>query len=319
MVPVYLVGIVIATAATLYALHWQRAGEMVWLRGDIPSAPAAFGVWLLHTFALQAWVPLYSVRDLFNPPDWSVATEAFLYACFPLLMVAFARWIRTARAAICVAAVFLAAQAIFTTVIITYAFNRWGLGEHYQEARLVHYQMPLARLPDFVTGCVIGLLLDRFDFRPVTTRAGRNAVAAAAIAWIALFIQLDNIIGAKRGTQTYILLLNLKMHVAFMPAVAALLFVLSLGPTFLHPLLEHRWMQAIGLASYSIYIIHFPLAQPLLISSMTRDGLPPIWQPAGLWVATIALGLAIHHIIEVPARRAVLGRRARPPSRAPAS
>lgn len=184
----------------------------------------------------------------------------------------------------------------------------------YQEARLLHYQVPLFRLPEFVIGCALGLVHGRVP--KLTGAAGRGArdlLLVASLAWIAGVMFLDAALDSSRGSLANALLTNLRMNVLFVPGFAGLLFAVSLGPTFAHRFLEHRWMQALGLASYTLC---HPLPDP------AAPGAPP--DRARERSAALAAGSGVRRhdrarsgaagVIEVPARDAILRRRAETPS-----
>ena len=83
------------------------------------------------------------------------------------------------------------------------------------------------------------------------------------------------------------------------------------GRRWFHRLVELRVVQVIGLASYSIYLVHHVLDHGL---ESAVDGLPSAVRAAVLIVAGAATGVAAYFLVERPAlaaRRALESRRAR--------
>jgi peptidoglycan/LPS O-acetylase OafA/YrhL len=173
--------------------------------------------------------------------------------------------------------------------------------------------MPVFRLPEFMVGCVAGALFLRLraERSPLVDRAGlafRNGLLLLGLAWCALVMYSPNVISHPSGSLRGTLLLELGHDVLFVPGLSAVIFSLALGRTFLHPILEHRWAQALGLASYSLYVIHYTLLLPVGLYYLKLGHRPALWVPILLFLGIVAAALLVHKTVELPARRGILRR-----------
>ena len=120
--------------------------------------------WLL----MQAWVPSQDVYFAGNGVLWSLSCEAFFYALFPLICRRLAQQsVKSIRLVVlgCLAWTCLWPAALHPSGPDTW--QAWAI-----------YILPLARLPEFVAGVGIGLLLVRGErCRISLTTAGLLAVA----------------------------------------------------------------------------------------------------------------------------------------------
>ena len=252
---------------------------------------------LLTVSLLQAHVP--SAALTWNPPAWSLSTEAFFYFCFPFVLPVLLRgsmlraWLTAVVAVIVAVALPIAYLAI----------NPDGIGSPDFEAsatwlNLLRYH-PLARFAEFLLGmCVARAYLDQPSLR--TPRAAMLLTATSLATLAGLLAFADHI--------PYVLLHNGLLA----PAFAALVLGLATTTAISKPL-QRRWLVTLGEASYGLYILHIPLfmAAGAVARKITEDGDKSGWFTLAFIAFAIAISAVAYRMVEVPARRFLLKRSVR--------
>ncbi|MCK2221111.1 acyltransferase [Actinomadura sp. ATCC 31491] len=300
--PVHLVTTVAALVAVVAAFGWP-----------------AWTILASHALMLHAWIPSQFAYFGLNVVSWSLSCEAFFYLCFPLLLALLPR-IRArglyAVLGVCLLSIF----GLPALVGGTFALARPDSFEMVPTAGgggpfvfWFAYLFPPARLPEFVLGVVIALLLKRGSWR------GPNVAVSLllCVAGWALNYNLPGYLHFQAG-----------MVIPWMFLIAALV----------RADLEGRWsplrsrtMVWLGEVSFSFYACHL-LAQEQLsirigIWMYGRGWVPDntvTWQwyqalPFMLLELAVALLVAwlLHRVVELPLQR-LLRPRPRTPS-APAT
>lgn len=256
---------------------------VLWVRGDLSP-----GAWM-HLLALQAWSSDMGVVFGLNPPGWSVGVEAFLYATFPLVLFLMVR-LSVRRI------VWVLVGAVVVLVGTTAAVCAMGGGDlpwsdPWSDHRLL-YRIPLTRLPDFVIGVAIALLVMRR--RDPSRWAPLVQWASAAVVVVLMCSDV-------------MLLSVLSWDVGYALPFAAFIWSLASSPRApLARLLARPLIVRGGLVSYALYLFHWPLIQICGIDTMS----------VGSWLATSAVAFAVallvatgaHLAIEVPAQRWIRSR-----------
>jgi peptidoglycan/LPS O-acetylase OafA/YrhL len=319
IVPVYLVGLALAGAVMVWARHGYYSAYAGTVSAN-PTLKDIAAVFPLQLFAVNAWVPVLSATDLWNTTGWSVSTELGFYAFFPLIAYLVTSRLRSKGTMVGTWVALMLAQAVVFTTLLSLGYSHLSASGQIH-LRLALYEMPIFRLPEFMVGCVAGALFLRLhqDRSGLLVTGGgpvRNGLLLGGLAWCGLMMFTPDFISHPAGSLRAVLLLQLSHDVLFVPGLSAIVFALALGPTFLGPILDSRLAQALGLASYSLYVVHFTLLLPFDLHWLSRGHRPPVWEPLLLVLAIIGVALLVHHFVELPARRAILssGRRDPRPS-----
>lgn len=233
-----------------------------------------------NVFLVNGWVPDWWQAG--NPASWSLVCEAFFYLSFPFLIRPLVRASNRALTIVVVASLVLVA---FAPQIAALA-----------PGVLSSASTPLLRLPEFVIGMTLALMMKRGEWMPLRlSLALPLAVVGYALSEAPMVPGTDIHPGLAATVGFYALL------------VASLANADARGrSTFLaRPL----W-QELGRLSFAFYLVH--LLVIAAVSSGWPDGHPELpWRQAvPLALAAFAIALAIawvlHRLVEVPAQRWLL-------------
>jgi peptidoglycan/LPS O-acetylase OafA/YrhL len=290
--PIYIVGLLLDTPWHL--IERAQAGQLM------GQGPTWWASWLLNLVGLQAWVPAVPFAMYWNTPAWSVSAEFFFYAGFPFVCAWLARrrWTRGRLVAAFTATV-LSGIALYAGVI--YALN-YGVRVEAQTQYITLVYNPLLRYSEFFAGCLLAQwFLHLRGPKAADPRAGlrlRNAAIVVSVVAIGARVWMPDYTGPSQWW--WLLDVSVKYGVFILP-FAALIGAVASGPTFLSPLLERPWLVLLGEASYSLYIIHWP------VTTVIRQGwLGPLDKPvlhALLMLGTIAASVLCYRLIELPWRK----------------
>lgn len=264
--PLHVVGVVLALIAAATLVPEIRTDS---------AAPVVANVFLVN-----GWVPDWWQAG--NPASWSLVCEAFFYLSFPFLIVPLVRASNRALTTVIVASLALVALA---PQIAAFA-----------PGVLSSASTPLLRLPEFVIGMTLAVMMKRGEWMPLRLGiAVPLAVAGYALSEAPTVPGTDIHPGLAATVGFYALL------------VASLANADARGrSTFLaRPL----W-QELGRVSFAFYLVHLLVIAS--VSSGWPDGHPELpWRqavPLALAAFGIALAIAwaMHKLVEIPAQRWLL-------------
>lgn len=272
--PVYLFALLISLPG------WWAA------RGVVDFLPATAATLLL----VQSWAPPWAT--FWNPPAWSLSVEALFYLVFPMLLP----WLlkRSLRQAW-----IIAAAGWVLGLVLAVAYQRIqpdGLGavDHtspgwWLDGLRYH---PLVRLPEFVVGMALARSMMERAVSPVLLQ--RLAVLAAV-----------GLVGTLAFSD------SVPYPVLHNGLLTPLFVILIAGAASLPPVnaLTRPWMQRLGEASYSLYILQAAVIG--YVSAVARrvafvNELPPLVLGIVTLVLCVIVSIVSWRFIERPARRRVL-------------
>lgn len=237
-----------------------------------------------HLFALQTWNSNYETAFAINPPGWSIGVETFLYALFPLLLWMVLRATRRGVVAVLLGSVLLLG-AITLAVYVT-GGHELPVQDPLSDNRLL-YRTPLTRVPDFVIGMCVALLVFRSKGRSRLAPLTQWAAVAAIVMMMGSSRMLDSIVS---------------WDLVYAVLAGALVWSLASAPdALLAKVLAHPLLVRGGLVSFAFYLFHYPILE--LADVNFGDGL--VWAMGATTALTLSVLVAIgaHMAIEVPAQR----------------
>jgi peptidoglycan/LPS O-acetylase OafA/YrhL len=152
---------------------------------------------------------------------------------------------------------------------------------------------PLARLPEFLLGVLLGLVFVRERASATSQRSG----AVMALAGAALLVA-----GFSQGS---VIPYPLMHNALLAPASALLVYGLARGGGPLGQLLARPWLVHLGGASYALYLLQYPVSE--LVHWMERfvDLSSPTRFLAVLLALLVPASVAVHRWVETPWRTRV--------------
>jgi peptidoglycan/LPS O-acetylase OafA/YrhL len=234
---------------------------------------------IANVFMIQSW----GVAKAITTPTWSISTEWGAYFVFPFIVgaILFRRW-RLAAAAGCVAAALVVAAAVLT------GYD----GEHHNGALDAYDGRTFIPMLRCLGGFALGLATFRlYRWAPAARLAG------AGLGWaVFAYLQLG-------------LLLHLP-DLALYPAFPLLVLCLACDKGVLGRLLAWKPIYALGVLSYTIYVIHNVWISPVhwmekSLPAQMPYGVAQLTTAAFLILSLGGAAAALHHWVEVPGRRLV--------------
>ena len=274
----------------LVTMHLAALWIIVTLNvGDFPSPEGASLTainYLRQLFMVQLWFQPFFDFSSWDGPAWSISAEWLAYLLFGVLVLVIFRVERATRAR---GLLLLAVAASLPPVILLVASG----GQFYT---------PWSWLPRIVLQFTAGALACAAVRKMRPTDRGRRVAGYLSVALVAV------IVGALYLFQAHPLPTVRDdfglVDVLFMPLVVAL----SIGAGTLPRLLSTRVLVYGGHVSFGLYMVH-ELVHNVWIWAMAQYRIPmvPSIQAklifVGLIVLAVALGVALFHFVEEPARK----------------
>jgi peptidoglycan/LPS O-acetylase OafA/YrhL len=265
---------------------------------------------------------LIYVTGINSSLTWSISTEWFFYVSYPFVALFV---IRARRPLVTIVAAL--AWCVVWIILVTILFDRapqidaWAVS-HYgpiagtengiQDSyfRWLMYFSPYLRIGEFILGCIIAQLFIQLECKSISDRerlVGRLILAVGILSVPVLTYMMYSPYGYVLSVRR----LNLNFGLA--PSVALIIFCVARYDTIFTRTLNSRAFEALGNASYSIYLIHFlvfVVAASFLGASLPATA-PNIVYLAGKYLFLLTLimviSLGLHAYIEVPARQWLRG------------
>ena len=222
---------------------------------------------LANLFFLEFWIPSFFPDNLGVAngsmaivPSWSLAVEAGFYLSLPLLAV-LALWFarRTGRR---VAAAFVPPIALTLLGLVAVAVEH-VLGGNLRRAWAVGFPIHAGWFACGMAGATLGFLFEQEHLRlPAYWRSG---AVVAALALTAGSIKLHNVGAFSR--------VDYQWPVAIALSLLLLLVMLAEDGGRLRTILGSRVLVAMGLASYSIFLVHDPVIRELRTHDLISSGI----------------------------------------------
>jgi peptidoglycan/LPS O-acetylase OafA/YrhL len=255
---------------------------------DLLAAAAA----ILTPLGLHAWVP--GAACALNCPSWSISTEFFVYAMFPLVFVRVLR--RPVVWCVATAAGLLATWVLFGLIWSAYGhgYSLTGAETHNDNttnliSQFVMY-FPAGRLPGFIFGILLFVFWSRSGLGDTPPLMMTFSVSASIL--LALQPIIPDVV--PHNGLTAIVWAPLILAGASMGA----------GPLSWPPLVFLRRI------SFSLYLFHIPVALTVLAVNKYWLGGALSESPvsAALGATLLAIGVAalVHAAIEEPGRRFIV-------------
>lgn len=267
LLPAALATAVLTTVAAAVLLPPFRIAEIAESAAASAVSVANIHFWLGSGY----WAPESENQPLLHM--WSLSAEEQFYLVWPLLLVALVAT-RLRRFAL---------PIVVALTIVSVAVTAWATDEWPEAA---FYLTPF-RTFEFALGAMC-VWLDRVEWRP--TRAVTVARAGAWLAGIALIVWAV-LAFDEAGT-------DFPGLAALVPTVGTALVIAARRPAILDGALSNPVMRYIGLRSYSLYLVHWPVL--VYARELTDRVTLPV--TLGLLALMVLLAEAMYRFIERPLR-----------------
>jgi peptidoglycan/LPS O-acetylase OafA/YrhL len=229
ILPLYYAGVIVAVLLTLHDIS------------DLLRAPAYM---LFLNSAADVVAPLFPYSAVW----WSLATEVQFYLILPLLPGLLRRRLLLAIVVAIYAAVYL-------------AFLSSSLGLSTLEGRFALASSLFGRAPVFAAGLAITWL---YQSRGAWLIERVESSRALGLAMLAVILALAMILGELLSWVGTIGFFEAEVRVPYWHAAegvlwAGIVFLVVIGPRWLRQAIGARALAWIGICSYSIYMLHFPI------------------------------------------------------------
>ena len=266
--------------------------------------------WFVNISMLHAFVPTKSMH-LWNIPSWSISAELCFYCVFPFFIWRVLARVQRRHLPSLGLIVFAIECALFAAVAVVLERALMNRGKSPADVRAVLERVkffPGLRIWEFFLGCTIGAALvywqrDGGTGGGLGRRRNRNALllCVAGAATAILMVPSHANIG---DTGLLAQFATAGLYVAYTPLAVALVAALAWGPTAVSGGLEHRFVRAMGDASYSFYMLQWVFVIVVNDSAIKRSS-PSWWSAMATVAVLLVVSLLTHRWVEQPARRAL--------------
>ena len=264
-------------AARILPLYWSffAVGAVYGIVIDADTAVALVPSLLL----VQAWFPDGGVHFAGNSVGWSLSAEVFFYAAFPVILTVVRRLsVRSLWAVL--------AGALVLAVVVPVAMNPTSYaGDAYWRA----YVLPASRLPEFVSGIALALLM----------RSGFRVPVPVPVAVAGMMVMLLVVNG-----------LPIAWHLSAATAVPLLVLVGAAaeadrsgrGSVF-----ARRWLVRTGNWTFAFYLAHLLVLR--VVSAVSERSVPMSWWQISIvaFAVTVAVAAVAAERFEQPLERRLRG------------
>jgi peptidoglycan/LPS O-acetylase OafA/YrhL len=200
--------------------------------GDEPVYTRVIAAFLSLSLT-QSWLhPLGLHWGMWNPPGWSLSVEAIFYLIFPFICIPLSKLPQKKLAWFALACWLL---SVIPTVVYVLTGSINGLFWMFT---------PLPRLPEFLLGIALGLIWKNRTTAMFDNVAPFISVASSAALVAIMCLPLSN---------------EFFFNGATAPLAGLLICALACGRGVLARTLSLRGVTMLGSASYSLYILHWPI------------------------------------------------------------
>ncbi len=266
---------------------------LIWLvfnSSDVVRRGLIFsGSLIANLLLLQAWARVASWR--WNFPSWSVSAEAFFYSIFPTIANRLKLHDISGRVLLCM---LLGCAAIMPVPALTatYVAHAPQVAETPVSNLLLFF--PLLRVPEFLAGIFLGLLMMKVERRwrsEIIRRVGAIALTTgvAAIAVIAQFsLEIPLLLRDSFFTLPFVLMI----------------FGIAVDRGVLAAFLSMPLLVLLGEASYGIYIYQAPIYEVLRSDLLAQwfGGTDSLAKALASMLVLILFSILAHKRFELPVR-----------------
>lgn len=295
--------------ARLWPMHLVCLAAVVMLiRPDSQSfdGPGIYDKWVSiipNALLLQSWIPSLASVFSWNSVSWSISTEIFFYAMFPL-MLALVLKRRAAFAVVCILPL-LAAWVVARWVNIPPSSDVFSV-----TGSALFYSFPPSRLLEFGTGIIACKIWQRLRRNHIGVMQASIVELSAIGMMIVWFLWVHPLV---EGVAKFSSILDQwTTSCGSFPVFALVIPMLASGRGVLGKVLAFKPLVFMGEASFALYMVHQIVMKVIFLDK------PEIAGPALILGSCLVAAIAGHLLVERPGRRLILGVWSKPKALNPA-
>ena len=269
----------------IYPVHFATTLLILPIAWYSPNLPLDWRAVPFHLMLLQCFWPVSNPTfyNYLNVPSWSISCEWFFYLLAPMAMFLALgerrRWVLVASAlayAGCLGLLLWHGQSAFTRLY------------------LVSWFAP-SRFLEFLAGILVARVFLNGSVRQALSLA-LLAQAAGIVLLVAGALYREHAPWPLHGGLLYL------------PGSALLILGLAFGSGFFAAHLSHPWLNRLGLASFSLYMVHAPILRAvkgmcLRFGWEVRTWMAFAAMAVGMFVLVQTIALVLHYAYEMPLQR----------------
>jgi peptidoglycan/LPS O-acetylase OafA/YrhL len=275
--PAYALSLALSAPFFFFAVRHLDIPFLAWTKQHLAAAC------VLTLTLLQSWFPQAALT--WNAVCWSLSVEAFFYLMFPILL-----WwsgkMNTRKLSFAIAGWSLLSLLVSVGYILLHpdGIDKINSGETTLLWKNILSFNPVARLPEFLVGVFAGRL---FLSARNNRKLGTPLIVLGVLVVVALVLITDRI---PRPL----------ISAGFLsPAFTAIIYGLALRPNWT-TFLENRVLVLLGDASYSLYLLHSVVIQPVYERMVS---LPWALRVVAALLAASAASVLSFYLVEEPCRK----------------
>lgn len=273
--------------ARLWPLHLVTLASVYWfMRVDSqafngPGILAKSYSLVANFFLLQSWVPTLSYAFSWNAVSWSISTELFFYAMFPLLL-----WLMKIRP---VYAILIGTAPLILIASAASILSIPALGGVFDlTITSLLYAFPVSRLFEFTLGMTAYWAWSRY---PLTNSKIEYAIVALWLVWFGWLYgaMQGSLAGYPAASQWFG-----QAGSSFLFAFTIAAFAGSAG--VLGRILSNSTLVRLGEISFAIYMVHQIIMKLFVINA------PEMASPLFIFGSILVAGTLGHYLVELPGK-----------------
>lgn len=284
--------------ARLWPLHFVTLLSVIlFMRADSqafngPGILAQSYSLVANFFLLQSWVPTLSYAFSWNAVSWSISTELFFYAMFPLLV-----WLMKIRP---IYAILIGMVPLVAIATVSSVFHIPALGGVFDlTITSLLYAFPVSRLFEFTLGMTAYWAWSGWKTRyPQTILSGANIEYTLIVLWVIWFGWVYQ--PAQVSLASYAVASQWfgQAGSSFLFAFTIVVCAGSTGP--LARILSNQTLVTLGEISFAIYMVH------QIIMKLFAINAPEMASPLFIFGSILIAGTIGHYLVELPGKRLVV-------------
>ncbi len=257
---------------------------------------------LANLFMISAWIPLPRYFFSYNAPAWSISTEMFFYLAFPFLIY---RWENTWSVKLVTSGIIVLSLILVSKLLHLPLYS--SINDGLTTSALV-YIHPLSRIFEFIIGIFVAFYWRKHVPHVQWSEFRASVYEVGVISLVAISMHYCPLANWISGTWLGYPAAKWLYSSGSMLVFGLLIYIMAIGRGRITAWLSHPTLVLLGEISFSLYLLH----QILLIYYQSNISNIPqksnILSLAIFWVILLLASYLMWALIEMPARRLLLGR-----------